>query len=260
MDLAKRRICCTDWSVSVLLPVFNEEATIRQTVLEMDATLSDLARIYEVIVVDDGSRDGTAAIVSALRDDHPGLRLVGHTRRLGYGASLRTGLEVARHPCVAFTDAAGQFDLHDLAWMVPLTDRAPLVVGYRARRQSPWQRRLCSWGFNVLARFLLGTRVRDCGCTLKVFRREALANLLPRSEGFVLNAEILMRARQSGYAVIEVPVRHRARPQSGRQVALVDVLVILAHLLSFWWREVVRGGPPVMTPGSLLLPTTRRAA
>src|SRR6185437_4889943 len=106
----------------------------------------------------------------------PHTRLIGHPANRGYGAALRTGFEAARCELVAFTDADCQFDLTDLAAMVPLAERFPVVVGSRADRKDPWRRRFLSRGYNWLARRLLGTRVRDVDCALKVFRREALAN------------------------------------------------------------------------------------
>jgi dolichol-phosphate mannosyltransferase len=245
--------------VSLVLPVRNVEASIRQAVLEADAILSELASAYEVIVVDDGSQDATAVIVDALRTDHPCVRLVGHSRRLGDGASLRTGFEVARYPCVAFTDAEGRFNLNDLAWMVPLTDRAPVVVGYRTPRRDTWQRCLCSWCYNLLVRVILGTRVRDCDCALKVFRKEALAFLLPRATGLFINAEMLTRARLGGYDVIEVPVRHRPQQYGCPGVSLRDVPRVLVTMLLFWWREVVRGHRPTIHPPKSILSPMRRA-
>src|SRR5205823_10330233 len=138
----------------------------------------------------------------------PRVRLLSHPHNRGYGAALRTGFEAARLDRVAFTDADCQFHLDDLAALLALTARVPLAVGYRVNRQDPWRRRFYSWGYNVLVRWLVGTRVRDCDCALKVFRREALANLLPESRGFFVNTEMLTRARQLGYEVAEVPVRH----------------------------------------------------
>ena len=124
---------------------------------------------------------------------------------------LRTGFEAARYDLVAFTDADCQFDLADLAQLAPLAAEYPIVAGYRADRKDPWRRRFFSWGYNRLARTLLGTRVRDVDCALKVFRRGALAELLPESRGFFVNTEMMTRARQLGFDVAEVPVTHRPR-------------------------------------------------
>ena len=119
-----------------------------------------------------------------------------------------------------------------------LTSQHPIAVGYRLDRQDPWQRRLYSKGYNVLVRSLLGTRVRDCDCALKVFRKDALANILPQTRGFFVNAEMLTRARQLRYTVVESGVRHRPRVLGASKVSVWDVPRILKTLIPFWWSRV----------------------
>src|SRR5262249_54069577 len=138
-----------------------------------------------------------------------------------------------------FTDADCQFDLADLASLVPLVDHAPVAVGYRVARQDPWQRRFFSWGYNLLTRALLDTRVRDCDCALKVFRKEALANLLPQTRGFFVSTEMLPGARQYGYRIAEVGVRHRPRLHGSSKVNLGDIPRTLRVLLPFWWSSAL---------------------
>src|SRR5689334_13012960 len=162
------------WRVSLVIPAFNEEAGIRRAVAEAGEALAGLARAYEVLVVDDGSRDGTADAVAEVASGRPWVRLLRHRHNRGYGAALRTGFEAARHDRVAFTDADCQFHLADLASLLPLTEHYPVVVGYRIARQDSRRRRFASWGYNQLVRALLGTRVRDCDCALKVFQKDAL--------------------------------------------------------------------------------------
>jgi glycosyltransferase involved in cell wall biosynthesis len=159
-------------SLSLIIPAYNEEAGIRLAVREADGALAELAHDYEVLVVDDGSCDATARIVAEEARHLPHIRLIRHAENRGYGAALRTGMEAARCDRVAFTDADRQFHLADLSPLLTLTEHAPVAVGYRADRQDPWRRRFFSWGYNTLVRTLLGARVRDCDCALKVFRKE----------------------------------------------------------------------------------------
>ncbi len=229
-------------ALSLVIPAFDEAAGVRKAVLAADAALSARFADYEIIVVDDGSTDGTAAEVEAA-----GLltvRLVRHARNRGYGAALRTGFEAARCPLVAFTDADEQFDLADLATLADLTAAAPVVVGYRAPREDPALRKLLARGYNLLTRTLLGTRVRDCDCALKVFRRGVIGGLLPRSRGFFVNAEMLTYARQQGLAVAEAPVAHRRRAAGASTVGWRDVPRTARALVAFWWSDVVFGPRP----------------
>jgi len=227
-------------SLSLVLPAYNEAEGIAQAVREADEALRQLVRRYEILVVDDGSRDATAAVVQSLQPRFPRVRLLRHAANRGYGAALRTGFRAAAFANVAFTDADCQFDLSDLGYLLPLAGHYPVVVGFRRDRQDPWLRRFYSWGYNVLIRWLLGTGVRDCDCALKIFRREALACLLPQSNGFFVNAEMITRARQLGYAVAEVGVRHRRRQRGASKVSLAEIPKTLGTLLPFWWSEVVR--------------------
>src|SRR5436309_1955631 len=131
----------------------------------------------------------------------------------------------------------------------PLALTPPVVVGHRLGRQDPWRRRFLSRGYNLLARALLGTRVRDIDCALKVFRREALARLLPESAGFFVNTEMLTRAAQEGLEVAEVGVRHRPRLRGRSSVSLREVPRTLGHLLPFWWSRVLFAGRPAPDVG-----------
>jgi dolichol-phosphate mannosyltransferase len=240
------------WSVSLVIPAYNEEAGIRRAVREADRALARLAARYEILIVDDGSTDATADVARKAARRRPNVRVLRHARNHGYGAALRTGFQAARFDRVAFTDADCQFHLDDLGSLLSLTDHYPLAVGYRVNRRDSWRRRSLSWGYNVLVRWLLGTRVRDCDCALKVFRKEALLNLLPASRGFFVNTEILTRARQLGFAVAEVPVRHRPRLRGRSTVRLSDIPRTLAQLLAFWWSRVLfRNGAPAV-PASVV--------
>src|SRR5207253_5636688 len=236
------RLCrgtAAGWSLSLVIPAYNEEAGIRRAIAEADQALAQIAGDYEIVVVDDGSRDRTAEIVTKALHDFSRLRLVMHSENLGYGAALRSGFAAARFDRIAFTDADCQFHLADLGSLLLLTERHDLAVGFRLTRQDRWQRRFFSWGYNQLARTLLGTQVRDCDCALKVFRREALANLMPETRGFFVNTEILARARQLGYRVAETGVRHRPRLHGSSKVSLWDIPRTLRALLPFWWSRVL---------------------
>jgi dolichol-phosphate mannosyltransferase len=229
--------------LSLVVPAYNEAAVIEQAVAEANAALARVVSRFEVLVVDDGSTDETASAVRSLLPRFPRTKLLTHPANRGYGAALRTGFEAARFDLIAFTDADCQFDLTDLGRMLPLTANVPIVVGYRRDRQDPWRRRFYSWGYNVLTRTLLGTRVRDCDCALKLFRRAVLDDLLPESRGFFVNTEMLTRARQRGYPLAELPVTHRPRLKGESKVSVREVPRVLRVLLGFWWSHVLFAKP-----------------
>ena len=228
--------------LSLILPAYNEAAGIRRAVLEADDALTRLGLDYEILVVDDGSRDATAVLVAEVAATRPRVRLLRHETNRGYGAALRTGFEAAQCERVAFTDADCQFHLEDLSRLLPLAETHAVVAGYREQRQDSWRRLMVSRCYNLLVRTLLGTGVRDCDCALKVYRRDALGQLLPEANGFFVNTEMLTRARQLGFKVAEVGVRHRPRLQGHSSVSLREVPKVLGELLPFWWSRVLFPG------------------
>jgi dolichol-phosphate mannosyltransferase len=240
--------------LSLVIPAYNEAAGIRQAIAEADDALRALGLRYEVLVVDDGSQDETAEVVGAVKAYRPHVRLLRHLINRGYGAALRTGFEAARGQRVAFTDADCQFNMADLALLLPLTETHAIAAGFRIDRQDSPLRKVYSRGYHWLIRMLLGTTVRDIDCALKIFRRDALLHVLPESEGFLVNTEMLTRARRLGLAIAEVGVRHRPRLRGVSKISLWDVPRTLRALVPFWWSQVVRGSNP--GPESLI--TTAR--
>jgi glycosyltransferase involved in cell wall biosynthesis len=226
------------YSLSLVIPAYNEAPGIGAAIAEADEALAALCERYEIQIVDDGSTDDTFAVACAVARGRPSVIVLRHPQNRGYGAALRTGFTAARHERVAFTDADCQFHLADLASLLCLSARYPVVVGYRMDRQDAWRRRFCSRGYNVLARALLGTGVRDCDCALKVFHRQVLEMLMPESDGFLVNTEMLSRARQCGLQIAEVGVRHRPRRCGTSKVSLLDIPRTLATLLPFWWKQL----------------------
>jgi 4-amino-4-deoxy-L-arabinose transferase-like glycosyltransferase len=242
----------SDCRLTLVIPAWNEEDTIRQAIQEAEEALSGLVADYEIIVVDDGSSDRTAQIVQELETRNWHVRCLQHAGNRGYGAALRTGFEAARFDLVAFTDADCQFNLHELEYMLPLAQRYDITCGYRIDRQDPARRRFFSWGYNTLAKMLVGSPVHDIDCALKVFRRSQLLTILPECDNFFANTEMLANARRQGLSVVEVGVHHRGRAGGESKVSLRDIPRTLAALLPFWWNRVLFPGrnPETATLGA----------
>ncbi|MDB5068260.1 MAG: putative dolichol-phosphate mannosyltransferase-putative rane bound sugar transferase involved in [Chloroflexi bacterium] len=197
-------------SISAVLPAYNEVAVIADVVQRTHAALgaSGVAR-HEVIVVDDGSNDGTAERVLGLATELPATRLLRHTSNLGYGAALRTGFDAARGEAVWLLDSDGQFDPADLALLLPCWEPGSMVAGYRAQRQDPWARRASHAAFFTLVRLLNGPTLRDVNCAFKLFARELGVGL--QSQGAMISTELALRARDRGCRTVEVAVPHHPR-------------------------------------------------
>ena len=220
--------------ISAVMPAFNEEGNLEQSVGRMAAALAEQARAFEVIVVDDGSRDGTATLLARLKAIHPSLRVVRHPVNRGYGAALRSGFAAARYPWIFLMDADNQFDPADVAVLLAAAADADIVAGYRKRRRDPLPRRLNAWAFFTLVTILFGRLARDVNCAFKLIRRDLLVRMELHSEGALINTEVFVLARQLQARVVEVPVQHYPRT-SGRQTGanLRVVFRAFSELLAF---------------------------
>lgn len=196
-------------SLSIVLPAFNEAPTVGSAAAAALDAADALGVDAEVIVVDDGSRDATAAVAAGVGD--PRVRLLRHPRNVGYGAALKTGILAARKEHIFFTDADLQFDLDELGRLSRHATEYDIIVGYRAERRDSLGRRLDAWAWNRLVDGLFGLGVRDIDCAFKVFHRRVFAQIAVRSLGAFVNSEILVRARSHGFSIKEVPVSHFPR-------------------------------------------------
>jgi glycosyltransferase involved in cell wall biosynthesis len=197
--------------VSIVLPAFNEEANIEQAVGEVQAVAERLFVDYEVIVVDDGSRDETGRMSKAIASREPRVRVICHGRNRGYGEALRTGFLASRLDFVFFTDADLQFDVGEVEQFLPYAGTVDVVAGYRVNRQDSRLRRLTAYAWNLLVRVLFYVPVRDIDCAFKLFDRRVLSEIDIESVGAMVNTELMVKLGRNGASVVEVGVHHRPR-------------------------------------------------
>lgn len=232
--------------VSCVFPARNEALSLARTVAEWADVLPSVTRDHEIIVVDDGSTDDTLGVLRELSSHHPRLRVVSHGRHRGYGAAIASGFAHATLPLLFFTDADGQYDPRDLAPLLDGLARADIVAGYRLRRADPPLRRVLSGGYNAATRLLVGVSLRDLNCAFKAMDRETFERLAIEGTGFLFNAELVLRARDAGLIIAEVPVRHRPRMAGRSTVGLRHVASTLHGLLRLRARRLRRA--PTIRP------------
>ena len=197
--------------LSIVLPCFDEAPNVAAAVAEAQRAATGCASEHEIIVVDDGSRDGTRAIAEALAAADQRIRTVVHEHNRGYGAAVRSGLTASRMPWVLLTDGDLQFDLDELDGMLPSAAGHDLIAGYRIDRADPAHRRISAHAWNVLVRRSFGVGVRDVDCAFKLMRGDAVRALPLESEGAMVSTELLVRAQLAGWRICEVGVHHRPR-------------------------------------------------
>ncbi len=223
--------------LSLFCPLFNEQDSVEPLVTEALAALRPLGRPFELILVNDGSTDRTGELAEALATEHPEVRVVHHSENLGYGAALRSGCEAARFPLVAYTDGDRQFDLQQITLLLDRIAENDAVVGYRMDRQDPRLRLWAAKGYNLLIRALFGLKLHDIDCGFKLYRAEAVRALDIRSQGFFVDAEMLIKLRNRGCRIFEVGVHHRPRVAGQSTVRLSHILDTLREIVR-QWREL----------------------
>ena len=244
--------------LSYFFPAHNEEANVRELVAEALETLPSLAEVFEIIVVNDGSRDATGAIADELAAANPDVvRAVHHPTNLGYGAALLSGFRASRHELVAFTDGDRQFRVADIGRLTATlgeADHPDVVVGYRIKRADPIIRTIYARLYRFANRVWFGLKVRDVDCACKLFRRDALAGIAVESGGAFFSAELLIKLNAAGRSIAEVGVPHHPRTAGSPTGAKPSV--ILRAVRDFWslrlrlWANrarALRRGTPVVS-------------
>ncbi len=202
-------------SLSVVLPAYNEEQAIAQTVSDvlnvLYSWLNGYLEDFEVIVVNDGSADRTADIVSSISASDSHVRLVSHPTNRGYGAALASGFAAATKELTFFMDSDGQFDIRDLREFFPFIEMYDAVLGYRIDRQDTAIRKFNAWGWKLVVSLVLGMHVRDLDCAFKLLHTEFLHTHPLETNGAMINAELLYKLKQSRGTYKEVGVHHLPR-------------------------------------------------
>ena len=226
--------------LSAVVPAYNEAESLPELVAELSAALESTARSWEMLLVDDGSQDGSADWMAAQAAREPRIRVIRLERNAGQSAALAAGLARARGDVVVTLDADLQNDPADIPALLAALERADVVSGVRADRHDPWIRRVSSRIANAARRAVLGDRVTDIGCSLKAYRREVLEGL-PMFVGVHRFLPALCAFR--GARVVEVAVRHRPRTRGVSKYGMRNRLWRGVHdLIGVSWlrRRLVR--------------------
>jgi glycosyltransferase involved in cell wall biosynthesis len=229
-------------SISVFFPAFNDAESIGPLVRSALALLPEIADAFEVIVVNDGSTDETPAVIDQLAREDRRVRAVHHPRNLGYGAALRTGFASATKELVFYTDGDGQYDVRELALLLPhLRPGVDVVNGYQTARADGWSRKVIGTFYNRLAHFLFSVPVRQVDCDFRLLRRSALERVELVSDSGTICVELVHRLHRAGCVFAEVPVHHYPRRHGRSQFFTPGRVARTAlDLFTLWLRLAAR--------------------
>jgi glycosyltransferase involved in cell wall biosynthesis len=218
--------------LSVVVLAFNEVDNLRQALAELLAELARLGRRWELIIVDDGSSDGTSALADRLAEEQPGVRVVHHPSNLGLGGGYRTGFREARGEWLTFFPADAQFPASIIGLFWPHTPRADMVLGYLPKRDGDLVGRTLSLAERALYRLLFRSFPRFQGIML--FRRKLLDEipLVSEGRGWAVVMELILRASRGPYRLVSVPTE--LRPRLSGQSKVNNVRGIVANLKQLW--------------------------
>ncbi|MFN0122700.1 MAG: glycosyltransferase family 2 protein [Blastocatellia bacterium] len=229
-------------SLTVFFPAYNDENTIGRLVQEANSLLPQLVAGYEIIVVNDGSTDGTARILADLAREIPCLRVIHHPVNLGYGAALRSGFAAATRDMIFYTDGDGQYDVGELHALTPLlADSMTVINGWKLKRADSFYRVMAGELYRQAARFFFGIPIFDVDCDFRLIPRHAIRQIQLESTSGVICIELIKKLHASGCRFVETPVRHYPRRYGRSQFfTLRGVGWTLFDFFRLWGRLVLR--------------------
>ncbi len=226
-------------NLSVFLPAYNEQDNLGNTVKNVKENLEKNFDDWEIIIVNDGSKDKTGEVADKLASKDKRIKVIHHNPNRGYGAALKSGLYASRFPWIAFIDSDGQFDFSEITRFVSTQEKtnADLVIGYYLGRKVSPLRKLNSalWQFVVF--LLFGLRVRDIDCGFKLISKKVVDTIpkLESERGAFISSEFLIKSKKQGFKIVEIGVNHFHRKQGEATGAKLNVIIkSFVDLFSLW--------------------------
>lgn len=212
-------------SLTIFYPCYNEEANVERVTRQAVEVAGRIADDYEVLIVNDGSKDRTGEIADRLAAELPGVRAVHNRPNQGYGGALQRGFREATKNWVFYTDGDGQFDLNELPELLPLLQTHDIVSCYRMDRKDPLIRKLNAFAWSTLVNLLFHIGLRDIDCAFKIYPKSFIDRIQMHSRGALIDTEMLAKARMLGYTIAQRGVHHY--PRTAGQQTGANLKVIL---------------------------------
>ncbi len=237
-------------SISVFFPAYNDAGTIASLVVLADKTLRELTTDYEVIVVNDGSADHTGDVLAELAPKYPQLRIITHEKNKGYGGALRSGFANSTKDYIFYTDGDAQYDVQELALLVPkMTDDVDVVNGYKISRSDPFHRILIGNIYRYAMKTAFGLRISDVDCDFRLIRRSIFNRVRLYSNSGTICVEMVKSLQDAGARFAECPVHHFHRAYGKSQFFNFKRLFkTFRDLSKLWWKLVIQRDVQIVHP------------
>lgn len=215
--------------LSVFLPAYNEAENLGTTVKNVVENASEVADKWELLIVNDGSKDNTLEVAQKLAAKDKHIRVINHPVNRGYGAALKSGLYGAKYDWISFIDSDGQFNFEEIGEFIKTQQKtnADLVIGYYRKRRVSLIRKLNTLAWQIVVYILFGLRVRDIDCGFKLIRKKVIDTIekLESERGAFISSEFLIKARKHNFKIVEIPVHHYPRRQGEATGAKLNVII-----------------------------------
>ena len=248
--------------LTMFFPAYNDAGTIASLVIEAQEAIRRLTPDFEVIVVNDGSRDHTGQIIDELARTYPNVRAIHHPTNRGYGGALRSGFAAATKELIAYTDGDAQYDPSEIAALwARLGEDADVVTGYKISRSDPFHRIVIGRLYHHTVKLLFALRVRDVDCDFRLMRREVFDRVKLERDSGVICLELMRKIQDAGLRVVEVPVHHYHRTHGRSQFFnFRRIFRTGIDVLKLWIELVVLGRGRHSTPVLFRNPVVQRQA
>jgi len=198
-------------SVSFFCPAYNDEKNLPRLIPGVVDFLQKITDKFEIIIIEDGSPDGTGRVADELAKQYPNVRVVHHAKNMGYGAVLRDGFRAGRYDYVMYTDGDAQYDIAEFEPYLYLLETNDIISGYAISKAVSTARKIQSLVYNILIFLLFGVWYKDANCSMKIYSRKALDCIKIKSASAFIDCEMLIRARRAGFRIGQFPVHHLPR-------------------------------------------------
>jgi len=226
-------------SLSAFMPAYNEEPNIRWVTEDALIKLRMVTDDLELIIVNDGSADKTGEIIDRLAREYPEVVAKHHEVNRGYGAALKTGFSSCSKEYIFYTDGDGQFDTAEIALLIPLLKSGDVVSAYRIDRKDPWNRILNAWIYNTFLLIFFRLNVRDVDCAFKLYRAKFFDTIQLKSDGALIDAEVLIKLKKAGARIVQTGVHHFPRLVGEQTGSKLKVIFKTAKEILANWRDLV---------------------
>lgn len=230
-------------TISAFFPAYNDAGTIPSMVMTVLLTLRELTDDYEVIVINDGSKDHTGLLLDELARKYPGeVRVVHHVKNRGYGGALRSGFASATKEWIFYTDGDAQYDPRELKRLADLvSDEVDFINGWKIERNDPLHRIVIGRLYQYFVKLTFGLPLKDVDCDFRLMRRAVFEKVHLESDSGVICVELMKKVTDHGFRMVETPVHHFHRAYGKSQFFNYPRLIRVARDLSkLWWRLVVK--------------------